>query len=240
MITHRHLVEEVASRARLDDTEAADAAVHLVLAALGRRLDPPRREHLRQAVPAHERGVLERGGDAADDSDVRLDELLADVARPVGATPEQALFLAQTVVARITAEDTGLESDLRSALPDEFGTLFVEPDAMPERSSRATDAPAPLSGEEVAAALRERPGWTGDTRELSRTVALPADRVQLLLAQVERAADEIGEHPRTRRTPDGVRFTLQTRSVQAVTPRDLDLADRIDQAVLAVGGGSAR
>ncbi|WP_330342024.1 DUF2267 domain-containing protein [Streptomyces sp. NBC_00557] len=142
MITHRHLVEEVASRARLDDTEAADAAVHLVLAALGRRLDPPRREHLRQAVPAHERGVLEQGG-AADDSDVRLDELLADVARPVGATPEQALFLAKTVVGRITAEDAGLESDLRSALPDEFGTLFVEPDVMPERSSRATDAPAP-------------------------------------------------------------------------------------------------
>ncbi|MEU9440949.1 4a-hydroxytetrahydrobiopterin dehydratase [Streptomyces sp. NPDC048304] len=97
-----------------------------------------------------------------------------------------------------------------------------------------------MSGEEVAAALRERPGWTGDTHELSRTVALPADRVQLLLAQVEHAADEIGEHPRTRRTPDGVRFTLQTRSVQAVTPRDLDLADRIHRAVLAVGGGSAR
>jgi hypothetical protein len=66
---------------------------------------------------------------------VRLDELLADVARPVGATPEQALFLAQTVVARITAEDRALESDLRSALPDEFGTLFVEPDATPERSA---------------------------------------------------------------------------------------------------------
>lgn len=71
-------------------------------------------------------------------------------------------------------------------------------------------------------------------------MALPAGRVQLLLTQVERAADELGEHPRTQRTPDGVRFTLQTRSVQAVTPRDLDLADRIDQAVLAVGGGSAR
>jgi pterin-4a-carbinolamine dehydratase len=70
-------------------------------------------------------------------------------------------------------------------------------------------------------------------------VALPAGRVQLLLTQVERAADDLGHRPRTQRTPDGVRFTVQTRSVQAVPPLDLDLADRIDDAVPAVGGGSA-
>ncbi|GHE65352.1 DUF2267 domain-containing protein [Streptomyces spiralis] len=128
MISHQQLVEEVASRSRLDDTEAADAAVHLVLAALSSRLDGPRREHLRQAVPAHERGALDRGGAAAAGPAARLDELLADVARPVGATPEQALFLARTVVCRLTAEDIGLAADLRGALPDEFGTLFAEPD----------------------------------------------------------------------------------------------------------------
>ncbi|MQY36703.1 hypothetical protein SRB17_47050 [Streptomyces sp. RB17] len=127
MISHRHLVEEVASRARLGDTEAADAAVHLVLAALSSRLDAPHRDHLRQAVPAHERGALEYGGRMADDSAMRLDELLADVARPVGATPEQALFLAQTVVSGLTAEDTDLAADLQGALPDEFGTLFTQP-----------------------------------------------------------------------------------------------------------------
>lgn len=127
MISHQQLVEEVATRSRLDDTEAADAAVHLVLAALGSRLDGPRREHLRQAVPEHERGALDRGAAAAGAA-VRLDDLLADVARPVGATPEQALFLARTVVCRLTAEDTGLAADLRGALPDEFGTLFAEPD----------------------------------------------------------------------------------------------------------------
>ncbi|MBB4711468.1 hypothetical protein BJ965_001350 [Streptomyces luteogriseus] len=32
MISHQHLVEEVASRARLGDADAADAAVHLVRA----------------------------------------------------------------------------------------------------------------------------------------------------------------------------------------------------------------
>ncbi|WP_433447172.1 DUF2267 domain-containing protein [Streptomyces sp. CA-142005] len=138
MISHRQLVEEVASRARLDDTEAADAAVHLVLAALSSRLDAPCREHLRQAVPAHERGALTYGGEAADDSAMRLDELLADVARPVDATLEQALFLARTVVCRLTAEDTALEAELQGALPDEFGMLFAEPDPLPERSSRAT------------------------------------------------------------------------------------------------------
>jgi uncharacterized protein (DUF2267 family) len=133
MISHEHLVEEVASRTRLDDTEAADAAVHLVLAALSSRLDPPRREHLRKAVPAHERPALRYGADVADDSAVSLDDLLADVARPAGATPEQALFLAQTVVCRIAADDTDLAADLQRALPDEFGTLFEEPDQPPER-----------------------------------------------------------------------------------------------------------
>ncbi|MET9012879.1 DUF2267 domain-containing protein [Streptomyces olivaceoviridis] len=138
MISHRHLVEEVASRARLGDEEAADAAVHLVLAALSSRLDPPHREHLRQAVPPHERGALEigaqrheaearRGGEASHEAADPLDALLADVARPVDATPEQALFLAQTVVSRITAGDTGLEADLRGALPEAFGPLFTEP-----------------------------------------------------------------------------------------------------------------
>ncbi|MGW7820483.1 DUF2267 domain-containing protein [Streptomyces puniciscabiei] len=130
MISHRHLVEEVASRARLDDREAADAAVHLVLAALSSRLDPPHREHLSQAVPAHERPALQYGADAAEGSGMGLDELLADVARPVGATPDQALFLARTVLCRISAEDTSLAADLRSALPDEFGTLFTEPDPL--------------------------------------------------------------------------------------------------------------
>lgn len=118
----------------------------------------------------------------------RLSDLLAEVAKPVGATPEQALFLAQTVVSRVTTDDTSLMVDLRSCLPDEFSTLFTEPDPLPERSSRATDAPRPLNDEEVATALRQRPGWTGDTHELSRTVALPADRVQLLLTHVEQAA----------------------------------------------------
>ncbi|MGW2035058.1 DUF2267 domain-containing protein [Streptomyces spinosus] len=141
MISHRHLVEEVAARARLGDEEAADAAVHLVLAALSSRLDPPHREHLRQAVPPHERGALEigarrHGGEAPAGPADPLDALLADVARPVDATPEQALFLARTVVSRITAGDTGLEADLRGALPEEFGPLFAEAGPGPGRPDR--------------------------------------------------------------------------------------------------------
>ncbi|MEU3526293.1 DUF2267 domain-containing protein [Streptomyces sp. NPDC038707] len=131
MISHQHLVEEVASRTHLDDMEAADAAVHLVLAALSSRLDPPRREHLRKAVPAHERPALRYGAEHADDSAASLDALLADVARPAGATPDQALFLAQTVVCRIADEDADLAEDLQRALPDDCGTLFEEPHRAP-------------------------------------------------------------------------------------------------------------
>ncbi|WP_405445916.1 DUF2267 domain-containing protein [Streptomyces achromogenes] len=155
MISHQHLVEEVASRTHLDDTEAADAAVHLVLAALSSRLDPPRREHLRKAVPAHERPALRYGADAADDAAASLDDLLADVARPAGATPEQALFLAQTVVCRITAEDTDLAEDLLRALPDEFGTLFEEPDRIPGRTDHATDTPPTAHGRHHGGARRD-------------------------------------------------------------------------------------
>ncbi|MFI2436712.1 DUF2267 domain-containing protein [Streptomyces sp. NPDC018693] len=134
MISHQQLVEDVSARARLDDTEAADAAVHLVLAAVSRRLDEPRREHLRQAVPTHEHIALVSGGAGPTERSAgRLTDLLAEVARPAGGTPEQALFLSQIVLSRVTADDTSLEADLRSCLPDEFGTLFTEPGPPPER-----------------------------------------------------------------------------------------------------------
>lgn len=240
MITHQHLVEEVASRARLDDSRAADAAVHLVLAALSRRLDASRCERLRQAVPAHERDAVVHGpGDPDESEPGPLSDLLAEIARQAGGTREQALFLAQTVMSQVTADEPWLVADLSGALPDEYGAVLAEPDAVPERTSRATQAPAPLSDEELAAALRQRPGWSGDTHELSRTVALPPDRVELLLTEVGHAANELGHRPSAQQTDDGVRFTVQTRSVRAVTALDLELADRIDDAVMAVGGGSA-
>ncbi|WP_437096401.1 4a-hydroxytetrahydrobiopterin dehydratase [Streptomyces sp. enrichment culture] len=142
-------------------------------------------------------------------------------------------------MSRVIAQEPRLVADPSSGLPDEYGTVFTEPDAAPGRTSRATDAPAPLSEEDLAGALRQRRGGRGDTHELSRTVALPPDRVDLLLTQMEYAADDLGHRPRTERTGDGVRFTVQTRSVAAVTRRDPDLADRIDDAVMTVGGGSA-
>ncbi|WP_432135354.1 MULTISPECIES: DUF2267 domain-containing protein [unclassified Streptomyces] len=143
MISHEQLVEDVSTRARLDDTEAADAAVHLVLAALSRRLDDRRREHLRQAVPAHEHVALVAGGGSGRGQANRLTDLLAEVAGPAGGTPEQALFLSQTVLSRVTDEDSGLEADLRGCLPDEFGPLFAAPGTQPQRSGRARPAPPP-------------------------------------------------------------------------------------------------
>jgi 4a-hydroxytetrahydrobiopterin dehydratase len=92
----------------------------------------------------------------------------------------------------------------------------------------------PLTDDQVTAALRELPEWSGDSTGISRTVeAATFPAAVALVDAVAVAAEEAGHHPdidiRWRR----VTFALSTHSVGGVTPKDLALARRID--VLAAG-----
>ena len=84
----------------------------------------------------------------------------------------------------------------------------------------------------LARLLAELPGWRGDTRRITRTVA-PQDLWTLL----ERVADaEAGlDHHTVVDLEDGtVTFTLWTHVRDAVTHADVELARRIN-AVVAAG-----
>jgi 4a-hydroxytetrahydrobiopterin dehydratase len=90
----------------------------------------------------------------------------------------------------------------------------------------------PLSASEVAAALVQRPGWTGGVDGIERTVTAATflDGIRLV-GTVAHAAEAADHHPdidiRWRR----VRFRLVTHDAGGVTARDLALADKIDRAV---------
>jgi 4a-hydroxytetrahydrobiopterin dehydratase len=98
--------------------------------------------------------------------------------------------------------------------------------------------PAPLSDDEVRAALAERPGWAlaGDTIE--RTFELPsfADAIAFVV-RVGFAAEAANHHPdldiRWRR----VRVQLTTHDAGGLTTLDFDLASAVDAAADGSTGG---
>ncbi|AEW98002.1 MULTISPECIES: DUF2267 domain-containing protein [Streptomycetaceae] len=234
MITHERLVQEVSSRARLAGSDDAGRVVKVTLASLTHQLAPELRRRLRQAVPAAERDATVATGPPAGGGATGL---LGEVSRYLGTPPERARYLTQAVLSTVCDADPEVGRELRDGLPEEFGELFTAPEPYPERMHAATDAPAPLTPAELERELRRRPRWNGDVHRLTRTVALPADRLPPLLGGVRRAAEELGHRAEHRVTGDGVTFVLHTRSVGGVTPLDLRLADRIDEAVAAVSSG---
>ncbi|MEU1889584.1 DUF2267 domain-containing protein [Streptomyces pristinaespiralis] len=234
MIAHERLTGEVSRRAHLAGVDEATRVIRVVVGTLAHRLEMPQRRRLREALPGPERdaayATVPAAGDAATD-------LLAEAGRHLDAPPERALFLAQTVLGGIAEADPELGRELRDHLPDDYAALFSPPRVDPERMHPATDAPAPLTTEELAAELARRPQWRVDGGRLTRTVSLPKDRLPPLLGAVERAARDLRHQADVHEEDDGVTFTLCTRSVDAVTGLDLELADRVDAVVGEVGSG---
>jgi 4a-hydroxytetrahydrobiopterin dehydratase len=91
--------------------------------------------------------------------------------------------------------------------------------------------PPRLDAQLVADVLIGMPGWTGDSARIRRTVQVPADRVEKLLAEVAATADAMNHHPVVEREGDKVTFLVWTHSEGGVTELDLTLAARIDDLV---------
>ena len=87
----------------------------------------------------------------------------------------------------------------------------------------------PLPPAELAAALRDLPGWHGDTRRIARTV-MPHD-VWALLERVAQAEADLDHHPVVDLDSGTVTFAVWTHACDAVTAADLELARRIDAVV---------
>jgi len=89
--------------------------------------------------------------------------------------------------------------------------------------------PAPLSPDDVSAALRELPLWSGDTDGLRRSVELPSFRDAV--AAIDRIADvaeEMDHHPDIDLRWRTLHLSVVSHSAGGVTELDVQLARRID------------
>lgn len=97
---------------------------------------------------------------------------------------------------------------------------------------------ARLSEDEITAALAALTGWAREGDSLVRTADAPdfpaAIRVVVAVAE---AAEAMDHHPDIDIRWRTLRFVLSTHSAGGLTPLDLDLAARIDDALHAESAG---
>jgi pterin-4a-carbinolamine dehydratase len=231
-LRYRELVDAVAARVGLPFDRAKEAA-RATVAVLARALAADGRRRLLDALPA-ELSVGQdvtsayRGAGPAD--------FVREVAALSGLPPEQARLRVQAVFAAIGEQDDGLLPSLD--LPPGHDEL-IEPPPVGGGVVGPDGHTAPLDEEELRAALRRLPDWTGDRTALIRTLILPADQLDLMLHRLARLKQEVGRSPRISRPDQQTAvLVLQTTNAGAVTALDVDLAGRID-AVLAERGSLA-
>ncbi|MFL6095373.1 MAG: 4a-hydroxytetrahydrobiopterin dehydratase [Blastococcus sp.] len=89
--------------------------------------------------------------------------------------------------------------------------------------------PAPLSPDELSAALEQLPAWSGDGHGIHRTVERPSfrDAVAAVVAIAD-VAEEMDHHPDIDLRWRTLHLTVVTHSAGGVTDLDLQLARRID------------
>ena len=94
----------------------------------------------------------------------------------------------------------------------------------------------PLSAADLAAALNDLSGWSGDTTVIRRTVTCATfmDAVRLVVAVAE-IAEELDHHPDMDVRYRDVTFACSTHTAGGVTAYDTTLARRIDAAVTLAG-----
>jgi pterin-4a-carbinolamine dehydratase len=215
------------------DSDATRTTVEAAVAVLARTLDEPDRDRFLDALPGQVKGRL-----PVAESPRRLNqrEFVQTVSLLGRQPPERARLRTQTVLAAIAERDPDLIDDLH--IPDDLRELFDAP-APGGGVSGPTGHTAPLTADEVSAALASLPAWSGDTRELRRTIVLPPGDLDRVLGRVKQIARETGRGPEIRRGADGVVLALSTASVGAVTALDVDLAARLDELIDEIAPGMA-
>lgn len=92
--------------------------------------------------------------------------------------------------------------------------------------------PELLSGDTVAAMLKNLAGWSGDTKEIARTVELSSFPAAIqVVNRVAEVAEEMDHHPDIDIRWATLTFRCATHSMGGVTERDLALAERINAIV---------
>ncbi len=223
MIKYQELISSAARRinAEWDDARAAaDATIE----ALALSTTQENRRRLSAAVP----GLLGPDGDTQ--ARVRdAQGFVQTVASLTHRPAEQARHRAQAVLAALAESEPDLVDSLE--LPDDIKALATDP-AVGGGIVGPGGGPAPLTPDEVAAALADFPDWSGDTSGLRRTISLPPDRLNQVLAIVVDVEPNTGRGADIHRESDDTAVLfVRTRSVEAVTALDIDLISQIDTAI---------
>jgi pterin-4a-carbinolamine dehydratase len=224
MIKYQELISSAAQRINIELADAR-AAADATIEALARSATQENRRRLSEAVP----GLL-RPADKDTQASVRdAQGFVQTVASLTQRPAEQARYRAQAVLAALAESEPELVDAL--ALPDDIKALATDPPVGggivgPE------GGPAPLTPDEVAAALVHFPDWSGGTSGLRRSISLPPDRLDQVLAHVARVDPKSGRGPDIHRESDDTAvLVVRTQSVKAVTALDIELISRIDTAI---------
>jgi 4a-hydroxytetrahydrobiopterin dehydratase len=90
--------------------------------------------------------------------------------------------------------------------------------------------PDRLTTDQISAALRDLPEWSGDENGLRRTVELPSFRDAVdAIVRIADVAEEMDHHPDIDLRWRTLHLAVVTHSAGGVTDNDLELARRIDQ-----------
>jgi uncharacterized protein (DUF2267 family) len=229
-IEYREFIEAVSQSAGIDHRSARRVA-EATLATLAETLDDDGRRRLAAVIPPLFRQYLPR---RTGPRDWDLAALVHEMAQRGKQPPEQARVRAQAVLATLADR----EPDLPSGLPlrDDIRALFARPE-IGGGITGPTGHLAPLSPEEVAAALRRLPEWEGDTSGLRRTIVLPPDSLDRVLARIENLRVDLGGGVYTRRDESNAEVIVKTAAVDAVTGPDVDIAASIDSLIADFGAG---
>ncbi|MDQ7909498.1 DUF2267 domain-containing protein [Phytohabitans sp. ZYX-F-186] len=231
MVQHRDLVTTVADHIGVSVDEARRAA-EATIATLVRTVDEPQRQRVLDAVPtllAEEVG--EAPGPAWDH-----DDFVAEVSWLTGTAPEEARERVQAVLYVLSRQEPRLVGELE--LPGDIRDLISDP-APGGGITGPRGRTAPLTDDELAAALANLPYWTGGHRAIRRTIQLPEENLRRVLERVEGLRAETGRAPDVERDGETATLTVYTGSVDAVTRLDVDLAHQVDDAIVEAGAGMA-
>jgi pterin-4a-carbinolamine dehydratase/uncharacterized protein (DUF2267 family) len=232
-VRYRDFVQDVGHRIGLgfDDARRATEATVTVLAQSLPDLERQRlldqlpgllRDEEPAGVPRRERG---------------LPDLLDEIARLAGGPTDQARYRAQAVLSALGEWNRDLVESLElPAGGEDLGAPLPVGGGRVDPRGHA----APLSEDELRAALAALPNWSGNRRALSRTIQLPRANLDRVVARLDRLHEEAGRGPRIARPSDDTAVVVVwTTNVGAVTALDIDLAHRVDGAIDEVGAGIA-
>ncbi len=166
-----------------------------------------------------------------------------EVGRISHQEPEVARIQAQAVLSVLAEEDRDLVDSVH--LPAELRDLLTPPPAGggltgPGGLEGPGGPSAPLTGDELRAALDRLPYWDGTQGALRRTITLPEGNLDRVLARLDRVRGDGNHTPKIIRDDrDNATIVLRSVNRDAVTALDVDLAHRIDAAIDEAGGGMA-